>query len=603
MKDYYNDINGEFMNTIQLKDDEPRYGIREFLLKKDHKDILNIITAPTHKYLNDKENRTLKIFNDSIDKYNDDEYNLFLKNIVNDIFKYSNDDMIVFLCRNQIAGLMSMSASLFNHIMYMSVSQSSACISNSSLYQNKEFIIKYKEIIKNMISMYIPITDVQIDKIFEFESLLEKHRLSSSEMRNPNESINIVKINDIKFKNYNITNILHKIIDGVATYKRDDILIDDKDLSYYKVVDDLLNDKDFKYYIVWCTIFNISSYSFGKIYDYKFELVKLTKGVKKQMIFDKKKIYIFNSLLGHIISKEYFSLIEPNTKPRIKKMIEYIVKAFRNRLENNKWMNHETKLKAIEKLDNMKFYIAEGKLVDFNTMEELTTNYLKNIQIIGNYLYNTNLRLLNKYEQLLHGNIYEINAYYDPTKNICIFPYGMLRPPYFYSVELNSDVNMMAYNFGAIGSVIGHEIIHGFDDQGRQFDKNGDLNNWWDDVSGKKYMEMAEEIGKKYKEFNINPKLTMGENIADIGGLRISLSGLILFLKESNIPNLSEKILNYFIKGWAMIWRNKITKQEYDIRILKDPHSPVEQRVNIPLSFIKELKDNEKNKNEIIEIW
>ena len=603
MKDYYNDINGEFMNTIQLKDDEPRYGIREFLLKKDHKDILNIITAPTHKYLNDKENRTLKIFNDSIDKYNDDEYNLFLKNIVNDIFKYSNDDMIVFLCRNQIAGLMSMSASLFNHIMYMNVSQSSACISNSSLYQNKEFIIKYKEIIKNMISMYIPITDVQIDKIFEFESLLEKHRLSSSEMRNPNESINIVKINDIKFKNYNITNILHKIIDGVATYKRDDILIDDKDLSYYKIVDDLLNDKDFKYYIVWCTIFNISSYSFGKIYDYKFELVKLTKGVKKQMIFDKKKIYIFNSLLGHIISKEYFSLIEPNTKPRIKKMIEYIVKAFRNRLENNKWMNHETKLKAIEKLDNMKFYIAEGKLVDFNTMEELTTNYLKNIQIIGNYLYNTNLRLLNKYEQLLHGNIYEINAYYDPTKNICIFPYGMLRPPYFYSVEWNSDVNMIAYNFGAIGSVIGHEIIHGFDDQGRQFDKNGDLNNWWDDVSGKKYMEMAEEIGKKYKEFNINPKLTMGENIADIGGLRISLSGLILFLKESNIPNFSEKIVNYFIKGWAMIWRNKITKQEYDIRILKDPHSPVEQRVNIPLSFIKELKDNEKNKNEIIEIW
>ena len=76
MKDYYNDINGEFMNTIQLKDDEPRYGIREFLLKKDHKDILNIITAPTHKYLNDKENRTLKIFNDSIDKYNDDEYYL-----------------------------------------------------------------------------------------------------------------------------------------------------------------------------------------------------------------------------------------------------------------------------------------------------------------------------------------------------------------------------------------------------------------------------------------------------------------------------------------------------------------------------------------------
>ena len=596
------------MDKISLKDDEPRYGIREFLLKKDHKDILNIITQTNHKCLNDKENRILKIFNDSIDNYNDDEFNLFLKNIVNDIFKYSNDDMIVFLCRNQISGLINISAALFNHIMYMSISQSSACISNSSLYQNKEFIIKYKEIIKNMISMYIPITDVQVNKIFDFESKLEEHRLSSTEMRNPNDSINVIKINNIKFKNYNILNILNKLINGIATYKRDDILIDDKDLSYYKEVDNFLIDKDFTYYIIWCIIFNISSYSFGKIYNYKFELVKLTNGVKKQMIFDKKKIYIFNSLLGHIISKEYFSLIvfgsinEPNTKPRIKKMIEYIVKAFRNRLENNKWMNNETKLKAIEKLNNIKFYIAEGKLVDFNTMIELTTNYLNNVQIIGNYLYNTNLRLLDKYEQLLHGNVYEINAYYDPTKNICIFPYGMLRPPYFYSVEWNSDVNIIAYNFGAIGSVIGHEIIHGFDDQGRLFDKNGDLNNWWDEISEKKYMEMAEKIGKKYEEFKINPKLTMGENIADIGGLRISLSGLTLFLKESNIPSLSENIINHFIKGWAMIWRNKITKQEYDIRILKDPHSPVQQRVNIPLSFIEELKDQEK-KDEIIEIW
>ena len=218
MKDYYNDINGEFMDKISLKDDEPRYGIREFLLKKDHKDILNIITQTNHKCLNDKENRILKIFNDSIDNYNDDEFNLFLKNIVNDIFKYSNDDMIVFLCRNQISGLINISAALFNHIMYMSISQSSACISNSSLYQNKEFIIKYKEIIKNMISMYIPITDVQVNKIFDFESKLEEHRLSSTEMRNPNDSINVIKINNITINNIDINIIAQK--PSIKKYKK-----------------------------------------------------------------------------------------------------------------------------------------------------------------------------------------------------------------------------------------------------------------------------------------------------------------------------------------------------------------------------------------------
>jgi putative endopeptidase len=174
----------------------------------------------------------------------------------------------------------------------------------------------------------------------------------------------------------------------------------------------------------------------------------------------------------------------------------------------------------------------------------------------------------------------------------------MLRPPFFYNTD-NTNIKKIAYNFGAIGGVIGHEIIHGFDDQGRLFDKIGNLNNWWDAVSEKNYKERTTMIGNIYKKSRINPNLTMGENIADIGGCRISLDALKLYLKELNIK-FTDEILEYYVKGWAMVWRSKITPEEYEIRLLNDPHSPAKERVNIPLNNLKELNPNS---SEIIEIW
>ena len=155
------------------------------------------------------------------------------------------------------------------------------------------------------------------------------------------------------------------------------------------------------------------------------------------------------------------------------------------------------------------------------------------------------------------------------------------------------------YNFGAIGSVIAHEITHGFDDQGKDFDKDGNLKNWWQKESEEKYNKIAKKIGNLYSSHGVNPQLTMGENIADLGAVRISLTALKIYLKDIN-KELTDELLDMFKKGWAMIWRQKKTKEEAQNRLSSDPHSPPELRVNIPLNNLEEFN---KDNKDIIELW
>ena len=248
--------------------------------------------------------------------------------------------------------------------------------------------------------------------------------------------------------------------------------------------------------------------------------------------------------------------------------------------------------------------VYDSTLIDYNGLPDLTNIYFENIMIITKFLFENKMKELNNKKDTFGGNVYNINAYYVSDYNKLILPYGILREPYYYNESLKTDYSKInwakiAYNFGAIGSVIGHEIIHGFDDQGRKFDKDGNLNNWWDKKSEEEYNKLTEKLGELYEEQGINPSLTMGENIADIGGVRIALTALILFFKN-NGKELDDKLLKYFVKGWAMIWRSKIRKEERKNRLLNDPHSPSEFRVNNALNNLKELNPDKK---DIIEIW
>jgi len=607
MIDYFNIINGNYLNNITIKDNESIINVSSLRYTNDYITINNIINKTTYKYLNDKEIKILKTFNESILGYNEEKNLNYLKELILRLKNSSINELFEFCLKNDINGIINIDVLLFNRSSTLYVSQSKNNISNINLYKDPKFISKYSKIIKDIMSFFIPVTDIQVSSIINFEIELCKNRLSSAERRNIKDTVNKYKINDIKFKNLNFHQIINKLTESISNrYTVTDVYFDEKmPFKYYNKIDSFLEDPNFILYILWCIILELSIVSFGELYLKIFELIKLIKGIKKKIEFEKKVYNLMNMFVGHIISKEYYSLIDPNIKPRIKTMIGFIKSAFRIRLIENKWMDNKTREIAIQKLDNITVDICDGKLIDYNNIDDLTNIYYENIKILNEYVFNRKLQQLIKYEKIFYGNIYTINAYYESTSNEIMFPYGILQAPYFYNCSL-SDLNNLkkiAYNFGAIGSVIGHEIIHGFDDQGRLFDKDGDLNNWWQPESEKKYIELSNKIGEKYKLLKINPKLTMGENIADIGGVRIALSAFKLLLKEFKDENikLTDELLNFFINGWAMLWRGKVTKEEYDNRILNDPHSPFRERVNIPLNNLQELKNN--NINDIIEIW
>jgi predicted metalloendopeptidase len=186
----------------------------------------------------------------------------------------------------------------------------------------------------------------------------------------------------------------------------------------------------------------------------------------------------------------------------------------------------------------------------------------------------------------------QVNAYYLPNSNEITFPAAILRPPFF---DMNADD---AVNYGGIGSVIGHEISHGFDDSGRQYDGDGNLRDWWTAEDGEKFKARADVLVNQFNGYavldnqHLNGRLTLGENIGDLSGLAIALKGYQLSLAGKQAPVIDGFTGEQrFFFGWAQVWRRKYRDEELQKRLLTDPHSPSEFRVNGPLSNIDAFYD------------
>jgi putative endopeptidase len=631
--DYNKLFNGKFLDTVQIPPDASKWHTRTPMEKEIHKNIYNILEKNKYTELNEKEVDILKKFVNSMNIYeSNSRKNIFdksdntIKEIINNIMYLPIEELLVLLNEFQISGLFNITCDYFNKEFYLCCYQGSNNISNEKCYSDKSFIKMYKNIIKESLELYFSskISDNIIDKIIQYEIEISKNKLSSVKKREVIEIINIYDINEIVFNNYNFKKVINLIIEKAnIQFSIKKLIIDEKKpLNFYLLLDKFLGEQEFRYYLGWSFLSSIGNLTFNKLSKYKFKLNQIIKGIEKPLDFEKKKIIICNEIIGHLISKEYLSLIDPKIKPNIKIMIEYIKKTFRNRLIKNKWMDSETKYKAIQKLDNMEFIIGPEKsydLIDYNNMLPLSNdNFIKNFQIIKSYCFYNNIQNLVKHKRFFYGTIYNINAYYSPADNLMIFPYGILRPPFFYPIDINNldNIDIIAYNFGAIGSAIGHEIIHGFDDQGSKYDKDGILDknsSWWNKESENKYKILTDKLIDEYKKHNINTKLTLGENIADVGGLLITYNSLLNLINENKdqIKNVSYdaliKKVNYtFINAWNIIWRVKIKPQERELNLLNNVHSPADVRINVPLNIIFEKIDDKtiiEKKNLEEHIW
>jgi putative endopeptidase len=296
-----------------------------------------------------------------------------------------------------------------------------------------------------------------------------------------------------------------------------------------------------------------------------------------------------NGTLGDALGKLYVEkYFPPSAKRYMMNLVNNLQRTYRDRIRHNSWMSDSTKAKAIDKLNA---YIKKigypDKWKDYSSISISRDSLIANLQHIGKWQYWYNIRKLGKPVDKTEWYMTPptVNAYYDPSFNEIVFPAGILQPPFYF--QEGDD----AVNYGAIGAVIGHEMTHGFDDQGSQYDKNGNLHNWWTKEDRAKFEKLADEVVRQYDAYtvldsvHVNGKLTEGENIADIGGLAIAYAAF------KNTPEgKSDTTINgltadqRFFLSFAQIWRIKNRPQRLLWRINNDPHSPEMYRVNGPTS-------------------
>ena len=306
----------------------------------------------------------------------------------------------------------------------------------------------------------------------------------------------------------------------------------------------------------------------------------------------KRVVGTVDGCLGEAVGQLYVEKYFPAAaKDRMLKLVGNLQIALGERIKDANWMSDSTKMRAQEKLDAIIVKIGyPDKWRDYSKLEIKKDSYYANVLRAR--------RFENEYQMSKIGKPVDptewqmtpqtVNAYYNPTTNEICFPAGILQPPFF---DMNADD---AVNYGAIGVVIGHEMTHGFDDQGRNYDKMGNLSNWWTEEDGKNFEARAQVLVDYFNKIEVAPGLfangqfTLGENIADNGGLNISFQALQKAKAEGGIQDVMDGFTadQRFFLAYANVWANNIRDEEIVRRTTEDPHSLGKYRVNATLPHI-----------------
>jgi putative endopeptidase len=321
----------------------------------------------------------------------------------------------------------------------------------------------------------------------------------------------------------------------------------------------------------------------------------------------------FAELLGKSFVDKHFS---KEAQDRVNLMVDNLLIVFQDRIKNLEWMSETTKKEALNKLNSIGRKLGfPSKWEDFSKLNFTSNDYLANIKEVNRYAVKKNFEELSKPVDKEKWGMpaHMVNAYYHPLLNEIAFPAGIMQPPFFD--EKAED----AVNYGRIGMVIGHEFTHGFDDMGSKFAADGTFKNWWTDEDRTLFEEKTKILGETYSAFCplegncVNPDLTMGENIADLGGLTMAFYAYTRTdeFKKNEMREGFTPAQRFFI-AYAQLWKIKYTDEEMKNRIANDPHSPGMYRVNGPLKNCPEffnafsVEENRPMRNsskKIAKIW
>ncbi len=344
---------------------------------------------------------------------------------------------------------------------------------------------------------------------------------------------------------------------------------------------------NWKLYLKWHVLHGASPYLSSAFVKEQFGFYSsVLSGIKEMKPRWKRVLNTTSYSLGEAVGQIYVEKYFPATsKKRMLELVNNLKEALKSRIQKLTWMGDATKKEALEKLATMNIKVGyPDKWIDYSTLNITKDSYYQNIMASARFDFVRDLNKIGKPVDRLEWGMtpQTVNAYYSPNMNEIVFPAAILQPPFFFP---DGDD---AVNYGAIGVVIGHEMTHGFDDQGRLYDKVGNLRNWWTKEDSANFAKQTQVLVKEFSAYkmldslHVNGELTLGENIADIGGLTVAYVAL---QKASEGKDANTKIDGFtadqrFFLAYAQVWRGNTRDKELMRRLKEDVHSPKEARVN-----------------------
>ena len=418
-------------------------------------------------------------------------------------------------------------------------------------------------------------------QMVDFERSVAKLMLTNEEDRNPNLSYNPQTMAELSklVKNINLPQLLKNV--GVNT---DKVVV--SEIRLYKQYDKFINEKNLpliKDYLKYQLVADNASNLTKELDELSFNFYsKELQGQQEQRPMNKRALSVINGILGEAFGKLYVEkYFPPKAKEEMVTLVDYLKKSFAQHIKDVTWMSDVTKEKALAKLN--KFTVKVGYPDKWEDYSKLTiepaakTVYYTNLQRVNEWAYQKSLEKVGKPVDKTKWGMspQTVNAYYNPLYNEIVFPAAILQPPFF---NFEADP---AVNFGGIGAVIGHEMTHGFDDSGAEFDGDGNLKNWWTPEDKKNFENATKALAKQYDQYEpvkgvfVNGTFTSGENIADLGGVNIAFDALQMYLKDKgNVDKISNFTQDQrFFISWGTVWRTLSTDKYLTNQVKTDPHS------------------------------
>jgi len=611
--DFYHYANNGWIKNNPLPDDESRYGSFDQLAKETSMKVQTIVEDLAKQKFEDGtiEQKISDFYSVGMDTTKINKLGISpLKDELETINSFSDINGLI----NQIShfhlyGISSMFGfgpspdAKNSEMMIASLSQGGLGMNDRDYYVNDDAgTKKIREAYVNHLSKMFQLAGADettsakdAQTVLNIETRLAKASMTRLERRDPKATYNKMAYDEVKTRYNNFDWNLY--LSGLGLENSGDIDVNQP--AFFDELNTMITEvpiNDWKIYFKWNLLNSTANYLSSDFENQDFDFYGKTMQGSKQIRERWRRVLgSTNGALGMAIGKKFTEKYFPaQAKERMVTLVGNLKTALGQRIENLEWMSEETKAKAEEKLAAVRVKIGyPNEWRDFSSLEISRESYVTNA--LNARKFNTEYYLskigksVNKEEWFMTPQT--VNAYYSPAMNEICFPAGILQPPFFY---LDGDD---AVNYGAIGAVIGHEMSHGFDDKGRLYDKFGNLKAWWTEEDSKKFNTRTQVLVDQFDAIIVldsvhaNGKLSLGENIADFGGLNISHTAFMNAQKENPQAELIDGYTpdQRFFLSWARVWAQNVRNKEILRRTKEDVHSLGINRVNVPISNMPEF--------------